>query len=234
MMTIRYLALVGAGALLFAGCVAPLARTSEVGSGVGFEVGGGLSAYRGGKIVKDTSTWWGNQAVLRDVNAGPFGSVRVSYGHRNRYGGDLTVAGGYGPALRSGDEAGGWVNIALAGKMRPWKSNHLFFAELGIPQLAVGWTGGFPSNRPERVSVTVKTGSKLPEDFVTRLTRDDLGNIVDELLPPSMVQCNVAFNLRGRRGGFRVSPNAGFGVNFDWSPFKAGLSHFLAGVSIAP
>jgi len=233
-MNLRSLALVGAGALLFAGCVAPLTRTSEVGNGLDFEFGGGLSAYRGGTILKDTTVWWGGQAVLRDVNAGPFGSLRLSYGYRNKYGGDLTIAGAFGPALRSGDEPGGWVNVALAGKLRPWKSNHLFFAELGIPQLAVGWTGGFPFNRPERVSVTVKTGSKLPEDFVTRLTGDDLGNIVEEWLPPTMVQCNVALNLRGRRGGMRVSPNAGFGVNFDWSPFKAGLSHFLAGVSVAP
>ncbi len=233
-MNLRVITTVCALVLLLAGCVAPLSRTSEVGRGVGFEFGGGLSAYRGGTILKDTSAWWGNQAVLRDVNAGPYGMFRVSYGSKGKYGGDLTLAGGFGPALKSGDEQGGWVNVAIAGKMRPWKSNHMFFAELGIPQLAVGWTGGFPSNRPERLSVTIKTGSKLPEDFVARLTGDDLENIINEMIPPSMVQCNVAINLRSRRGGMRVSPNAGFGVNFDWSPFKAGLSHFVAGVTVAP
>ncbi len=233
-MEYRGLLVLIASFLMLTGCIAPLARTSEVGHGFGFEGGGGASVYRGRVILKDTSVWWGGRSVMRDVNAGLFAAGRISYGHKDKYGGDLTLAGGWGAPLKAGDDWGGWLHIVLGGKYRPWKTNNLFFAELGYPQLGVGWVGGFPMTGPERWSLMLKTGSGIPADILTRFTQDELELILQELIPPTMLQVNIAHHIRGRRRRYRVTPQFGFGLGFEWSPFKTAVSNILAGVTFSP
>ncbi len=215
--------------LVVVGCVAPIARTSQVGSGFGFEAGGGLSYYRGGALEKEPSSWWGYRAV-GTRNVGPFVNGRLGYGSKNRFGADLSLALGYGPTAVDTGKAGGWVQATLAGKYRPWQSNNMFFAELGFPRFGVGWVAGLPQKGRERWSFLLETGVTLTDDVLEL----DVSEILDQVLPPNIVMLNVAHNIYSGRRGLRVSPNAGVHVAFDWNPIKVGVNNVLVGVTVAP
>lgn len=231
-MTLR---LLSALLLLGAACIAPLSRTTELKPGIGLEFGGGLSVYRGTGVVRDSSALFGLRAQLQDVNVGPYAATRVGYGFGRQYGADLTVAAGYGPALRAAELPGSWLSLTVAGKYRPWRSNNLFFLELGYPQLAVGWVGGFPMHRPnERFSLTVKTGSAV-DTLPLSLSQEEISRLAARLLPPTMLQLNAAWNATGRRRGFRISPSIGLGIGFDvLERQRPALSLLTAGVTVAP
>ncbi|HDQ99580.1 MAG TPA: hypothetical protein ENN51_04765, partial [candidate division WOR-3 bacterium] len=155
----RFIALaVAAAFLLGSACIAPLARTSANDPGFSLEFGGGLSQYRGHIFVKDTTATFGFRSEQRDVNVGPYGAARFGYGFRRDFGADLTLAGAWGPPIAR-EHWGGWLEAALGFKYRPFRSNNLFFAEVGYPSLALGWTGGFPMNRPEQWSLTTRVGT---------------------------------------------------------------------------
>jgi hypothetical protein len=215
--------------LAVTGCVAPIARTSQVGSGFGFEGGGGLSYYNGGALEKDATSWWGYRAV-GTRNVGPFVSGRLGYGLKNRFGGDLSLALGYGPTVVSGGDAGAWVQATLAGKYRPWQSNNMLFAELGFPKFGVGWVGGLPQKGRERWSFLLETGVTLTDDVLEL----NVSEILNQVVPPNMVMLNVAHNIYAGRRGLRISPNAGVHVALDWSPIKVGVNNVLFGVTVAP
>jgi hypothetical protein len=222
---------IAASLLLVAACIAPLSRTSELRQGLDVEGGAGLSEYKGHVFVNDSTSWWGGQAVLKDVNVGAYGMVRASYGFKRIYGVDLTLAGAWGLPIQSGKAMGGWLEIALAGKLRPWRSNHLFFAELAPPALALGWTGGFPFNRPEQWSLTTRVGTTIPENIPTEINLDWLS----QLWPPQSVQLNLARNIRTRAGrtSLRVSPSAGVGIGlFSGDKFQPRLANIVAGVTL--
>jgi hypothetical protein len=218
--------------LLLVSCIAPLSRTTEMNRGWQFEAGGGISEYRGHTIVRDSSTWWGGQTALRGVNVGLYGATRVGYCANNQYGGDLTIAGAWGVPVQADGGFGGWLQVALAGKYRPWRTNNLFFAEIGYPSLAVGWVGGFPMNRPGtgQWSITARLGSTWPDELPEEINIEFL----DELFPPNLFQVNVARNLYGQRRRYRLSPNLGVGIGLGWSPFEVNLSNIVAGVTFAP
>jgi hypothetical protein len=228
----HHLSLVIAAALLLAtACIAPLSRTSVIRPGLGFEGGAGLSEYRGHAIATDSSSWWGGRAVLQDINVGLFGMVRASYGFKQMYGVDLTLAGAWGAPIQANGRWGGWLQIALAGKIRPWRSNHLFFAELAPPSLALGWTGGFPFNRPEQWSLTARVGTTVPEEVPEQITL----NWLAQLWPPQSIQLNLARNVRVRTGRaqLRISPNAGIGVGlFSGGSLRPSLSNIVAGITL--
>lgn len=215
--------------LVSAGCVAPIARTSQVGTGFGLEGGGGLSYYRGGAVEKDTTSWWGYRAA-GTRNVGPFVNGRLSYGSKNSFGADLSLALGYGPSVVDKGKAGAWVQATLAGKYRPWRSNNMLFAELGFPKFGIGWVGGLPQKGRERWSLLLETGVTLTDDVLEL----NASEILDQVLPPNMVMLNVAHNIYSGRRGLRVSPNAGVHVTLDWSPIKVGVNNVLVGVTVAP
>lgn len=222
---------IAASLLLLAACIAPLSRTSEIRQGFDFEGGAGVSEYTGHAIITDSSSWWGGRAVLGSVNVGLFGLARASYGFQGIYGVDLTLAGAYGVPVTAGGQMSGWLEIALAGKVRPWRSNNLFFAELAPPSLALGWTGGFPMSRPEQWSLTTRIGTTAPEDIPERITLDWL----EQLWPPQSLQFNLARNIRTRAGrqSLRVSPNAGVGIGlFSNGELRPSLSNIVAGVTL--
>ena len=66
----RYPFLVACLALvLLSACVAPLSRTTELRKGLAFEVGGGLSEYRGHGLTRDSGHWLGYRPMLRDIRS---------------------------------------------------------------------------------------------------------------------------------------------------------------------
>ncbi|MFO7637743.1 MAG: hypothetical protein R6X14_00340 [bacterium] len=221
-----------AALLLGAACIAPLARTSANDPGLALEFGAGLSEYRGHVFVKDSTVDLGFRTERRGVNVGPYGAARVGYGFRREFGADLTLAGAWGPSISRGDAWAGWLEAALGFKYRPFRSNNLFFAEIGYPSLALGWAGGFPMNRPdEQWSLTARVGTGWPDGIPETITLDWL---LSGMLPPNALQLSLGRNLALQRGRLRVMPQAGVSIGFDWSPFKAALSNVTAGVSLSP
>ena len=218
--------------LLVTSCIAPLARTSEIRKGWSVEAGAGITEYRGHTIDRDSSSWWGGRTRLADVNAGLFGMARVSYATSPMYGFDLTLAGAWGVPVQAGKSMGGWLDIAVGAKARPFRSNNLFFAELGPPSLAIGWVGGFPMQGREQWSVTARVASAIPEYLPEQLTLDYL----EELWPPNSLQLNVGRNITTRAGRrkLRITPNVGVAVGLDWTPFRPSISNIVAGVNLSP
>ncbi|MFO7675120.1 MAG: hypothetical protein R6X12_02210 [bacterium] len=228
----RTAACVVAAALLLGGaaCIAPLARTSANDPGLALEFGAGLSEYRGHVFTADSTALLGFRTVLRDVNVGPYAAARVGYGFRRGFGADLTIAGAWGAPLKRGADWGGWLEAAVGLKYRPFRTNNLFFAEVGWPSLALGWAGGFPMNRPEQWSVTARIGTGWPEGIPEEITLEWLAG----MLPPSGFQLSLGRNIALGRGRMTLMPQAGVGIGFNWSPLKASLANVTAGVSVSP
>lgn len=210
-----------------AGCVAPVSRHSHIKSGLGFEAGVGALYFHDGTIMKDTSSWWGYRTV-ESVHAGLCGHGRVGYGFGEKYGVDFSLGIGYGPPLRSGNTWGGWLQAALGGKYRPWKTNHLFFLELGIPKLGVGWVGGFPSKGREKLGVMVETSTALPDSIPKNFSLDAL----TQLWPPDLLLANAAYNVYQKRG--RISPNLGVGLSLSWQPVRIAAKSVIFGLTWSP
>jgi hypothetical protein len=220
-----------AGLLPGTACIAPLARTSANDPGLALEFGAGLSEYHGHVFIADESALLGFRAhQVGDVNVGPYGAARIGYGFTRDFGADLTLAGAWGVPLQGGGAWGGWLEAAVGLKYRPFRSNNLFFAEVGWPSLALGWAGGFPMNRPEQWSVTARIGTGWPEGIPETITLDWLAG----MLPPNGFQLSLGRNLALGRGGMTLMPQAGVGVGFNWAPFKASLANVTAGVSLRP
>ena len=215
-----------------AGCIAPLARTSANDPGFSMEFGGGLSQYRGHVLIRDTTTTFGYRVNRRGINAGPYGAARIGYGIRRDFGIDLTLAGAWGPPISRDEEWAGWLEAVLGFKYRPFGHNNLFFAELGYPAIAFGWTAGFPMNRPdEQWSLTTRIGgSGWQEDLPEEITFDWLAG----LLPPTALQFSLSRNISHQRGRMTIMPQIGLGLDLQWTPLRANLAKVIAGVSLSP